>query len=209
MIDDLITKGTKEPYRMFTSRAEYRLLLREDNADLRLTEKGYDLRLVDAKRMMLFEEKKEKISKELSRLKSVWVGVESKNKKETEDTLDILITKEASLYDLLKRPEINYEKLKLLQCAGEFVDDKIAAEQIEIQAKYAGYIDRQQGEIEKHLRYETQKIPTDLDYDAIKSLSTEVRLKLKDQKPETIGIASRIPGITPAAISILLVFLKI
>lgn len=207
MIDDLIAKGTKEPYRMFTSRAEYRLLLREDNADLRLTEKGYELGLVGVKQMTLFEEKKEKIKQELTRLKSIRLGVDSKNKKEVEAHLQTPITKETSLYDLLKRPEINYEKLKLIKTMGDFIDDNSVAEQIEIQAKYAGYIDRQQMEIEKHRRYETKKIPADFNYDGIKSLSHEVRQKLKTQKPETVGIASRIPGITPAAISVLLVYL--
>jgi len=206
MIDDLITKGTKEPYRMFTSRAEYRLMLREDNADLRLTEKGYELGLVDAHRWKVFTEKREQIEIEQKRLKTTWVQPESKIAQAIHQQFGQALSHEYSLMDLLTRHEINYGALKQITEAG--IDHIQAIEQIEIQAKYAGYIKRQQAEIERRLRHEHLKIPNDFDYNSIKSLSHETKQKLSEARPETLGVASRLSGITPAAISVLLIHLK-
>lgn len=189
LIDDLITKGAPEPYRMFTSRAEYRLMLREDNADRRLTEIGYQLDLVDDKRWKAFSEKQEKIEKEKSRLKSIRI-------------------KQNTALELLTRPEINYASLVLLPEVGEGINDKTASEQIEIEAKYEGYISRQQLEIEKQAKHENKQMPEDIDYNKVGSLSSEARHLLSTHRPASIGIASRLPGITPAAISLLLVYLK-
>ncbi|MEI8633619.1 hypothetical protein P4S72_19170 [Vibrio sp. PP-XX7] len=208
MIDDLSTLGTKEPYRMFTSRAEYRLLLREDNADLRLTEKGWELGLVDDVRWKRFNEKIENMEKEHQRLKDIWVNPQSSDVETLNAILKTPISREASGEDLLRRPEISYEKLTALPQYAPALDDQQASEQVEIQVKYEGYIQRQKDEIEKSLRHEHTKLPLDLDYQDVKSLSNEVVLKLNTVKPETIGIASRISGVTPAAISILLVYLK-
>jgi tRNA uridine 5-carboxymethylaminomethyl modification enzyme len=206
--DDLSTLGTKEPYRMFTSRAEYRLLLREDNADLRLTEKGHELGLVDEIRWRRFNEKVENIEKERQRLRDIWINPESSGIETLNSLLKTPISREASGEDLLRRPEITYNKLTVLPFYAPALDDQQAAEQVEIQVKYEGYIQRQQDEIEKSLRHENTRLPLDLDYKNIKGLSNEVIMKLDTAKPETIGIASRISGITPAAISILLVYLK-
>jgi len=208
LIDDLITKGTKEPYRMFTSRAEYRLILREDNADLRLTEKGRELGLVDDSRWKYFKTKRNTIESEQNRLKKIWVNPNTEMSAAIEKILEQKIQREYNLIDLLKRPNITYEKLMAIKNIGPGVNDPIIAEQLEIQAKYSGYIDRQHEEIERHLRYEKMKIPKDFDYSTIKGLSNEVQQILIANKPPTIGIASRIPGITPAAISLLLVYLK-
>jgi tRNA uridine 5-carboxymethylaminomethyl modification enzyme len=208
LIDDLSTLGTKEPYRMFTSRAEYRLLLREDNADLRLTEKGRELGLVDDARWAHFNQKVENIEKERQRLKEIWINPQSKQVDQLNTLLKTPISREASGEDLLRRPEMDYEKLLTLDHFAPALDDAQAAEQVEIQVKYQGYIDRQLEEIEKSLRHEHTKLPVDLDYKQVKGLSNEVVLKLNNAKPETIGIASRISGVTPAAVSILLVYLK-
>ncbi len=208
LIDDLSTLGTKEPYRMFTSRAEYRLLLREDNADLRLTEKGRELGLVDDARWARFNQKVENIEKERQRLKEIWINPQSKQVEQLNELLKTPISREASGEDLLRRPEMDYEKLLTLDHFAPALDDAQAAEQVEIQVKYEGYIDRQLEEIEKSLRHEHTKLPVDLDYKQVKGLSNEVVLKLNNAKPETIGIASRISGVTPAAVSILLVYLK-
>ncbi len=208
LIDDLSTLGTKEPYRMFTSRAEYRLLLREDNADLRLTEKGRELGLVDDIRWARFNQKIENIAKESQRLKEVWVNPQSKDVEQLNALLKTPISREASGEDLLRRPEMDYKKLLTLDHFAPALEDAEAAEQVEIQVKYEGYIHRQIEEIEKSLRHEHTKLPVDLDYKQVKGLSNEVVIKLNNAKPETIGIASRISGITPAAISILLVYLK-
>lgn len=208
LIDDLSTMGTKEPYRMFTSRAEYRLLLREDNADLRLTEKGRELGLVDDARWARFNQKFENIEQERQRLKDIWVNPNSLNIEKINQLLKTPLTREASGEDLLRRPEITYNKLVELEQFGPQIEDNQASEQVEIQVKYEGYIQRQKDEIEKSLRHEHTQLPFDLDYQQVKGLSNEVVMKLNQAKPETIGIASRISGITPAAISILLVHLK-
>ena len=208
LIDDLSTMGTKEPYRMFTSRAEYRLLLREDNADLRLTEKGRELGLVDDARWARFNQKVEHVEQERQRLKDIWVNPKSDNIEQLNQLLKTPITREANGEDLLRRPEMTFEKLTSLDVFASQVDDQQATEQVEVQVKYEGYIQRQQDEIEKSLRHENTKLPVDLEYSDVKGLSNEVVLKLNNSKPETVGIASRISGITPAAISILLVHLK-
>jgi len=208
LIDDLATLGTKEPYRMFTSRAEYRLLLREDNADIRLTEKGREVGLVDDLRWQRFNEKMENIELERQRLKDTWVQKDQSNVEQVNELLKAPMSKEASLEDLIRRPEVRYEDLMKIEGLGPAIADIQAAEQIEIQTKYAGYIDRQLDEIAKKKRNEDTLIPTDFIYEQISGLSNEVVAKLKDARPETIGKASRISGITPAAISLLLVYLK-
>ncbi len=208
LIDDLATLGTKEPYRMFTSRAEYRLLLREDNADIRLTEKGRKVGLVDDLRWQRFNEKMENIELERQRLKETWVQKDHSQVEQVNELLKNPMSKEASLEDLIRRPEVRYEDLMKIEGLGPAIADTQAAEQIEIQTKYAGYIDRQLDEIAKKKRNEDTLIPTDFDYQQISGLSNEVVAKLKDARPETIGKASRISGITPAAISLLLVYLK-
>ncbi|OIQ25125.1 tRNA uridine-5-carboxymethylaminomethyl(34) synthesis enzyme MnmG [uncultured Vibrio sp.] len=208
LIDDLSTMGTKEPYRMFTSRAEYRLLLREDNADLRLTEQARGFGLVDDERWARFNQKVETIEKERQRLKDQWINPKSEGIADLNALLKSPISREASGEDLLRRPEITYTQLTSLDHFAPALDDLQSAEQVEIQVKYEGYIQRQQDEIEKSLRHEHTHIPADFDYSSVKGLSNEVMLKLSTTKPETVGIASRISGVTPAAISILLVFLK-
>ncbi len=208
LIDDLSTLGTKEPYRMFTSRAEYRLLLREDNADIRLTEKGRSVGLVDDLRWQRFNEKMENIELERQRLKDTWVQKDHVCVEEVNKLLKSPMSKEASLEDLIRRPEVRYEDLMKIEGLGPEIEDKQASEQIEIQTKYAGYIDRQLDEIAKKNRNENTLIPFEFDYQQISGLSNEVVAKLKDARPETIGKASRISGITPAAISLLLVYLK-
>jgi tRNA uridine 5-carboxymethylaminomethyl modification enzyme len=208
LVDDLSTLGTKEPYRMFTSRAEYRLLLREDNADLRLTEKGRELGLVDDNRWEKFNVKREAIEQELQRLRSQWVHPHSPLIDILNPELNTPISREASFEDLLRRPEMDYPKLMSLEGFGPGLEDPRAAELVQIQVKYSGYIQRQQDEIDKAVRHETTGLPLDLDYQEVPGLSNEVIAKLNDHKPDTIGQASRISGMTPAAISILLVHLK-
>ena len=208
LIDDLITRGTQEPYRMFTSRAEYRLLLREDNADMRLTEIGRKLGLVDDTRWRHFEEKREAIVQEQQRLQSTWVHPQADNKAEVERVIDTELTREYRAMELLKRPNVNYQSLMSIPGVGPGVENNVVAEQVEIQAKYAGYIDRQVSEIERQRKHEETTIPTDFDYKIIKGLSAEVEQKLSDIRPSTIGQAGRVPGVTPAAISLLLVYLK-
>lgn len=207
MIDDLITRGVSEPYRMFTSRAEYRLQLREDNADMRLTETGRRLGLVDDMRWQAFEEKREKIERELQRLKTTWVNPRMLDRAEAERVLGKEIEREYSLYDLLRRPEVSYRTLMTLPGAqvGEGSD---VAEQVEILAKYQGYIDRQRDEIARQEGHETTQLPPNMDYSTVRGLSIEVRQKLTQHQPQTIGQAARISGVTPAAISLLLVHLK-
>ena len=208
LIDDLATLGTKEPYRMFTSRAEYRLLLREDNADIRLTEKGRKVGLVDDLRWQRFNEKMENIEVERQRLKDTWVQKDQNNVGQVNKLLKMPMSKEASLEDLIRRPEVRYKDLMKIEGLGPAIADTQAAEQIEIQTKYAGYIDRQLDEIAKKKRNEYTLIPVDFNYTQLSGLSNEVVAKLQDARPETIGKASRISGITPAAISLLLVYLK-
>lgn len=208
MIDDLITRGTQEPYRMFTSRAEYRLILREDNADLRLTAKGRELGLVDDERWRIFSEKQELVEEEIKRLKTTRISPEAMTEEEALRVLKKPLSKVSSLYDILRRPEVSYDSLTSLSAAGDKLNDRVAAEQVEIQTKYAGYIKRQLEEIEKLKRYENKLIPQNFDYSQMHALSTEVREKLQTGQPETIGQASRIPGVTPAAVSLLLIFLK-
>jgi tRNA uridine 5-carboxymethylaminomethyl modification enzyme len=207
MIDDLITRGTQEPYRMFTSRAEYRLLLREDNADLRLTEQGRELGLVDDERWRAFETKRDAIAQLQGDLKKKWVRAETEEAGQVEQYWGKPLLREANLMDLLRRPEVDISRLLSFMEGAEDMDPQVA-EQVEIQAKYAGYIDRQQTEIDKALRYDHLRLPEVIDYSGVPGLSNEVSEKLKKQRPETLGQASRIPGITPAAISLLLVYLK-
>lgn len=208
LVDDLCTLGTQEPYRMFTSRAEYRLLLREDNADLRLTETGRQLGLVDDERWARFGEKLENIELERQRLRSTWVNPTSVGVDAVNAVISAPLSREASGEDLLRRPEMDYATLTALEAFAPALADAQAAEQVEIQVKYAGYIARQQDEIEKQLRHENTPLPADLDYRQVNGLSNEVIAKLNDHKPTSIGQASRISGITPAAVSILLVWLK-
>jgi tRNA uridine 5-carboxymethylaminomethyl modification enzyme len=208
LIDDLNTRGTQEPYRMFTSRAEYRLLLREDNADLRLTPKGRELGLVDDARWAAFETKREAIELEQQRLRDTWLRPVQLTEEDSTRVFNGPLAREYRLAELLRRPEVTYATLTSLAAAGPGVADAIVAEQVEIQAKYAGYIDRQHEEIERQLRHEETQLPDDLDYQAVAGLSNEVRQKLAKQRPVTVGQAARIPGITPAAISLLLVHLK-
>ena len=207
LVDDLITMGTQEPYRMFTSRAEYRLLLREDNADLRLTEKGRELGLVDDERWAAFNAKREGMVKEEQRLKSTWVQPKTPQAEAVNTLIEKPLTHEYSLLDLLKRPELSYATLADA-VALEDRPDAAVIEQMEILAKYAGYIDRQSDEIEKLRAAETTRLPEDFDYGQVKGLSNEVKQKLGDIRPETLGQAGRIPGVTPAAISLLMIYLK-
>ena len=208
LVDDLVTRGVSEPYRMFTSRAEYRLILREDNADLRLTESGRRLGVVDDVRWDAFNRKRDAIAREQEHLKSTWVVPSSLSPEAAKRIFGGLIEREYSLMDLLKRPEVSYAALAGLPGGeGRVVDPAVAA-QVEVQAKYQGYVARQREEIERHERYESLALPRDLDYGEVRGLSIEVRQKLSQHRPETIGQASRISGITPAAISLLLVHLK-
>lgn len=206
LVDDLISMGTIEPYRMFTSRAEYRLLLREDNADLRLTEKGYELGLITESHWQAFQQKREAIIQEEQRFKSTWIQAGSTEAKSIENKLPSPLTREYSLHDLLKRPELNYGDIASLK--GEAVNDERVAEQIEISAKYSGYIERQKEEIEKLRHHENTIIPKTFDYDVVEGLSNEVKQKLKTAQPETLARASRISGVTPAAVSLLMIYLK-
>ncbi|HGJ5883558.1 tRNA uridine-5-carboxymethylaminomethyl(34) synthesis enzyme MnmG [Arsenophonus sp.] len=208
LVDDLCTFGTKEPYRMFTSRAEYRLMLREDNADLRLTEKGYELGLIDESRWQKFCHKVELIEQERQRLRNLWLHPNSDKISDLNEILTVPLSKEANGEDLLRRPEMSYKLLTSLNYFSPAIDDPQVTSQVEIQVKYEGYITRQQEEIERQLRNEYTALPTNLDYKQITGLSNEVITKLNDHKPSSIGQASRISGITPAAISILLVWLK-
>ena len=207
MVDDLITRGVSEPYRMFTSRAEYRLQLREDNADMRLTEAGRCLGLVDDIRWQAFEEKREKIARELERLKSTWVNPRMLEKADAERVLGKEIEREYCLYDLLRRPEVTYASLMTLPGA-KSAEASDVAEQVEILAKYQGYIERQQDEIARQEGHETTQLPANMDYSVVRGLSIEVRQKLNQHQPQTVGQAGRISGVTPAAISLLLVHLK-
>jgi tRNA uridine 5-carboxymethylaminomethyl modification enzyme len=217
LVDDLVTRGVAEPYRMFTSRAEYRLSLREDNADERLTETGRELGLVDDTRWDAFNRKRDAVARELERLKTIWVNPRILGDDESARVFGKPIEREYTLLDLLKRPEVSYDQLLTLRAPdgaalggppADGADDPQAAGQVEIRVKYAGYIARQQDEVARHESAETTRIPADLDYAQVRGLSHEVRQKLARQRPETIGQASRISGITPAAISLLIVHVK-
>ena len=208
LIDDLATMGTKEPYRMFTSRAEYRLLLREDNADSRLTAIGREIGLVDDARWAAFNTKMDAVENELQRLRGQWIHPDHAATPKLNGMLKNPVTREHSLEELIRRPEMTYAQLMEIENIGPGISDPIAAEQVEIQIKYAGYIARQMDEIAKAQRHENSLLPVDLDFSKISGLSNEVVAKLTEARPETIGKASRISGITPAAISLLLVYLK-
>jgi tRNA uridine 5-carboxymethylaminomethyl modification enzyme len=208
LVDDLITRGVTEPYRMFTSRAEYRLQLREDNADVRLTEIGRNLGLVDDVRWAAFCEKRDAVERETARLKSTWAHPSKINSDDAQRVLGQEIEREYSLFDLLRRPNISHAALMSLGIGESIELDSAVTEQVEIAAKYQGYIDRQQGEVEKNRSLEETRLPHDIDYLLVHGLSKEVQSKLNQYKPETVGQATRIQGITPAAISLLLVHVK-
>mgnify|MGYP000194145311 CR=1 FL=1 len=208
LIDDLSTLGTKEPYRMFTSRAEYRLLLREDNADIRLTQQGRELGLVDDHRWKLFNEKIESVEQEKQRLSSHWIQAKSEQAEQLNDLLKNPMSREANLEELLRRPELTYDDLMKIDGCGPGLEKEDAAYQVQTQIKYAGYIARQMDEVEKQQRNENTLLPIDLDYSQVSGLSNEVVAKLTEARPATLGMASRISGITPAAISLLLVYMK-
>jgi len=208
LVDDLCTLGTSEPYRMFTSRAEYRLMLREDNADLRLTETGRELGLIDDEQWAFFNRKQDAISAEQQRLHNLWVRPGTQQGTDVEALMGKALKNENRAADLLKRPEVEYLTLTAIEgLAADSVSPDVA-EQVEIQAKYAGYVDKQKVEIEKTRRHESKAIPDSIDYADVKGLSNEVRQKLADHRPSTLGQAGRIPGVTPAAVSLLLVYLK-
>jgi len=208
LVDDLITRGVSEPYRMFTSRAEYRLSLREDNADLRLTEAGRALGVVDERRWAAFARKRDALAREMERLKATWVSPRLLAADDAQRVLGQPIEREYTLAELLRRPEVSYDALMSLPGAGPRAEDAQVAEQIEIQAKYHGYIARQREEVERNEAHEHVPLPPDIDYRELSGLSVEVQQKLNRFRPETIGQASRISGITPAAISLLLVHAK-
>jgi tRNA uridine 5-carboxymethylaminomethyl modification enzyme len=208
LVDDLITRGVSEPYRMFTSRAEYRLSLREDNADLRLTEIGRELGLVEDMRWDAFNRKRDLVAREAERLKSSWVNPRQLPEADAMRVLGQPMEREYRLFDLLRRPEVTYASLMTLPGAGEGIDSPEAIEQVEIQAKYQGYIERQKDEVEKSLAHESMPLPPGMDYNEVHGLSFEVRQRLAQMRPQTLGQASRMQGITPAAISLLLVHLK-
>ncbi len=208
MVDDLVTRGTREPYRMFTSRAEYRLLLREDNADLRLTPKGRELGLVDDTRWARFERKREAIEREQARLRAAWLRPADLSEAQAVELLGAPLSREARVGDLLSRPNLSYRELMRLPGLGPGVDDPQVAQQLEVQAKYAGYIRRQRAEIERQQKNEACKLPDDFDYRQVRGLSAEVREKFLKHRPASLGQAARIPGVTPAAVSLLLIHLK-
>lgn len=214
LVDDLVTRGVTEPYRMFTSRAEFRLSLREDNADLRLTEKGRELGLVGDAQWDAFNRKRDQVSREIERLKSVWVNPRVMDVSAIQQITGVSLEREYSLHDLLKRPELHYDDLLSVKNAQgealtpERLTDSVVVEQVEIQIKYAGYVARQQEDVTRLQSQESMPIPADIDYDAIASLSIEVRQRLKAAQPGTVGQAGRISGVTPAAIALLLIHLK-
>ena len=208
MVDDLVTRGVSEPYRMFTSRAEYRLQLREDNADLRLTEIGRNLRLVDDARWAAFSIKKEAIEREFTRIKATWVNPRLVSRETTLEIFGQELEREYTLADLLRRPAVSYDALRPLMDEETIPGDPVVTEQVEIQTKYSGYIDRQQEEIDRQAQHENTRMPAALDYTQVRGLSREVQQKLNGHRPETLGEASRLSGVTPAAVSLLLVHLK-
>ena len=208
LIDDLITNGTSEPYRMFTSRAEYRLQLREDNADLRLTDKGHELGSVDAARHAAFCRKRDAVEQETQRLRHIWAAPGNALGRELETIIGVAVSRETNMLDLLRRPQLAYAQLMRVPILGPGADDAHVAEQVEIAAKYSGYLERQTDEIERQRRHEETPIAADFDYALVRGLSAEVLQKLERSRPQTIGQATRIAGVTPAAISLLLVHLK-
>jgi tRNA uridine 5-carboxymethylaminomethyl modification enzyme len=208
LVDDLVTRGVSEPYRMFTSRAEYRLLLREDNADLRLTERGRELGIVDDARWDAFRRKRDAIHAEQERLSGIWVGPRNASQEVAERVLGQALEREYSLASLLRRPNVSYRSLSAFALSGKLVEDDAVVEQIEIQARYQGYVERQRAEVERRAGEAELPLPLDLDYASVRGLSKEVQQKLAQHRPETIGQAARISGVTPAAISLLLVHLK-
>jgi tRNA uridine 5-carboxymethylaminomethyl modification enzyme len=207
LVDDLVTLGTQEPYRMFTSRAEYRLILREDNADIRLTEKAHEMGLISDEHWRVYCDKRDSVINEQQRLEAMNIHPDSDLGKQFSAKLEKPLTRNYKAADLLRRPEIDYASLTEIIGEGEGVSEKVA-EQVEIQAKYSGYLERQQDEIDKTKRHEQTVIPNVIDYAQVRGLSAEVQQKLSDHRPETIGQAGRIPGVTPAAISLLMVHLK-
>ncbi|HEX7025716.1 MAG TPA: tRNA uridine-5-carboxymethylaminomethyl(34) synthesis enzyme MnmG, partial [Gammaproteobacteria bacterium] len=208
LVDDLITRGTLEPYRMFTSRAEHRLILREDNADLRLTEIGRQLGLVDDTRWEAFSRKREAIEREQRRLSAIWLNPQMPASERIRELTGHALSREYNALELIRRPALDYYSVTALPGVGSPVKEPAVAEQIEIQTKYAGYVERQTQEIESNRAQENTPIPVNLDYSCIRGLSSEIRQKLTAHRPETLGQAARIPGMTPAAISILRICLK-
>jgi tRNA uridine 5-carboxymethylaminomethyl modification enzyme len=208
LVDDLITHGTNEPYRMFTSRAEYRLQLREDNADVRLTGLGRELGLVDDRRWSAFQTKQDAVARETARLRALWATPGNALGREVEAILGVAVSRETNVLDLIKRPELDYATLMQVPSLGPAVADAKVAEQVEIGVKYAGYLDRQRDEIARQQRHENTAIAAEFDYAGVRGLSAEVQQKLERVRPQTIGQAQRIPGMTPAAISLLLVHLE-
>ena len=208
LVDDLVTRGVTEPYRMFTSRAEYRLQLREDNADLRLTEAGRALGIVDDRRWDAFCRKRDAVGRELERLKSTWLNPNSVSRMSAEKVLGQALERDSTLAEILRRPGVTYASLLTLPGAGEPVGDPTVADQVEIATKYAGYIDRQNEQIARHAAQESLRLPSDIDYRSVRGLSNEVQQKLNQYRPETLGHAARISGVTPAAVALLLVHLK-
>jgi tRNA uridine 5-carboxymethylaminomethyl modification enzyme len=208
LVDDLITHGTTEPYRMFTSRAEYRLQLREDNADARLTPIGHDMGLVDEARWQAYARKRDAVARESERLRGLWAAPTNTLGREFAAATGEPLSRETHAIDLLKRPDLNYRRLTAVTGFGPAVADPIVAEQVEIEAKYSGYVNRQRDEIERSRRHESALIPEHFDYQDVTGLSAEVLQKLQRVRPATLGQAGRIPGVTPAAVSLLLVHLK-
>jgi tRNA uridine 5-carboxymethylaminomethyl modification enzyme len=213
LVDDLVTRGTREPYRMFTSRAEHRLLLREDNADLRLTPVGRELGLVDDERWAFFTAKRAAAESELARFQGAWLKAHAVPAEWSARVLEAPLSRDLSAFDLLRRPDVDYEDVLELIGPVDYsvTDDRLPAHvrtQLEVAAKYAGYIERQQDEVERQRRNEELVLPDDLDYSSVVGLSIEVRQRLNEIRPTTLGQAARTPGVTPAAVSILLIHLK-
>ena len=204
MIDDLVTRGVTEPYRMFTSRAEYRLQLREDNADLRLTEIGRELGLVDDARWQCFNTKRSTLEKERARLQATWI---MPGDQVAETLLGRSVKQKTRAIDFLRRPDMTYDQVRVLSGGGAMAVDDEIAKQLEVESRYAPYIERQQQEIDRQQRHESMTIPEDFDYAAVRGLSSEITQVLTRQRPVSVGQASRIAGVTPAAISLLLVYL--
>ena len=208
LVDDLVTQGVSEPYRMFTSRAEYRLMLREDNADLRLTEAGHRLGVIDDSRWDAFCRKRDAIAAEQNRLEKLWIGPRVITEAEATRVFGQPLEREYTLALLLRRPNVSYRSLMTLANTGSGVESDQVAEQVDIQAKYQGYVERQKAEVERRAQHEDQLLPHELNYASVRGLSKEVQQKLQHHRPETVGQAARISGVTPAAIALLLVHLK-